>query len=773
MAAHVNQFGEPDSGNINSAYNLPTGGPFSTENQFTDTSTRQADPLDRSRMEARKYCVYNIAKESTLSAGVTVIDTTLEPLKVLRVMIEGLAKNTDTGLWLTPLNEIPKVPRLAPFDLVYLDKDRRVIRGAELLPGIEFPAFEHSADSALVLPFKTMSSSRTGPGDQLAIEEEESSADTDVEGEVVTPAESEPASPVKASHFDLPANSGTRPVAAIAEPPALKPPRIEKSAAAFLLEKSEALSPAEAPTQAEARTGRPAAMAKTPRVLGPKQKPTVLPKSGEATRGEQKNSEQEAGETEIGSATEVEDAAERAAQQALEKAARKTAAEKPSDVFFEKPRVKPETKEGNRPSPKQVPIAKPTLIPDPIPDETVAPILDETVKGPASTAAETATPPEVQIPAGGKAQSRPPVVVGRHIEATEKQEEEEEQKVPVVTRVLRWLYPELAPPQNSRRAIRRTAPELMAYHWVDGQPHPLEIGDISSSGVYVKTEDRWQPGERISLILQRKGPLEDSPERQFLVDAGAVRWGHDGVGLAFILPPGMDVHIWEGPLKRRDDEKEPEYILREFRMSRALAFVRRICPQAVEEIDLLFHRELSNYRLSSAVEIALKAEMMLVNEPDADQLSASSEMVVRILELGSWAEGDLLHQMWAGMLATCCTIDGNDSSNALFIDLLTPLTLTHARILQAACTKATRVASPRGEVTSYPLYFTADEIMKIAGTNDISKIHRAVALMGDFGIFEKSAKSSFISATEKSKTTPTALGLQLYARCSGHRDVKG
>ena len=52
-------------------------------------------------MDTRKYCVYNQARESFLSTGVTVIDTTHEPLKLLRVMVEGLARNAGTGLWLT------------------------------------------------------------------------------------------------------------------------------------------------------------------------------------------------------------------------------------------------------------------------------------------------------------------------------------------------------------------------------------------------------------------------------------------------------------------------------------------------------------------------------------------------------------------------------------------------------------------------------------------------------------------------------------------------
>src|SRR5579862_4135904 len=702
-------------------------------------------------MEARKYCVYNRAKESTLSAGVTVIDTTLEPLKVLKVMIEGLAKNTETGLWLTPLNEIPRVPRLAPFDLVYLDKDQKVIQGAELLPGIEFPAFEHSAESALVLPFKTMSSSRTRPGDQQAIEAAAESA-SEVAGVETTPG-------VEAAALAEPELSG-RPAGQPQEP---KPAtgKIDKSMAASLLEKSEAFRAAEPAIERDIRSTRPGVIPKGPRVLGPKQKPAPVQKEPDQP---------------VESAALVDDATDDAAQQALDKAAQKTAAERPLKVFYQKQGVETEEQEMGKapPLPESKPAArlverdKSAVLPVPARKRPEVTEPAESAPEPALHPVETepkATPPLNAPP-------RPIVVVGKHIEPKDKPEEEEDQRVPVMTRVLRWLYPDLAPPHNSRRAIRRSAPDLMAYHWVDGQLLPLEVGNISSSGVYLKTEERWQPGERISLILQRKGPPEESAERQFLIDAGAVRWGHDGVGLAFILPPGMDVHIWEGPLKRRDDEKEPEYILREFRMARAVAFVRRICPAAVEEVDLLLHRELSNYRLSSAVEIALRAEAILMNEPDAAQLSAPSEMVVRILELGSWAEGDLLHQMWAGMLATCCTADGQDASNALFIDLLTPLTTVHARILQAACTKATKVTSARGEITSYPLYFTADEMMKISGTNDLSKIQRAVALMGDFGIFEKSAKSSFIQATEKSKTTPTTLGLQLFARCSGHREIQ-
>jgi hypothetical protein len=57
----------------------------------------------------------------------------------------------------------------------------------------------------------------------------------------------------------------------------------------------------------------------------------------------------------------------------------------------------------------------------------------------------------------------------------------------------------------------------------------------------------------------------------------------------------------------------------------------------------------------------------------------------------------------------------------------------------------------------------------MAGTNDFTKIHRAIAILSDLGLLEKSAQSSFVSYTEKVKTTPTQLGLEMVARCSGLR----
>ncbi len=132
-------------------------------------------------MGTQQYSVKNNRRNSAVCARVRVIDATLEPLTILKVLVEGLAANEQSGLWLTNLSTgIPMVPRISPFDLLYLDKSHRVLQSVELIPAKSFPVFRKPAVSALVLPFRSTASSRTRPGDLLAlieIEEPENEID--------------------------------------------------------------------------------------------------------------------------------------------------------------------------------------------------------------------------------------------------------------------------------------------------------------------------------------------------------------------------------------------------------------------------------------------------------------------------------------------------------------------------------------------------------------------------------------------------------------------
>jgi len=99
----------------------------------------------------------------------------------------------------------------------------------------------------------------------------------------------------------------------------------------------------------------------------------------------------------------------------------------------------------------------------------------------------------------------------------------------------RWWSP------DPRKAPRIEVPGLAAYYWDGAAPAAHGIRDISSSGLYVVTEERWYPGTLVLMTLQRSDGGEEAEERSIAVQSRAVRWGADGVGLQFILPDEKDL----------------------------------------------------------------------------------------------------------------------------------------------------------------------------------------------------------------------------------------
>ena len=98
----------------------------------------------------------------------------------------------------------------------------------------------------------------------------------------------------------------------------------------------------------------------------------------------------------------------------------------------------------------------------------------------------------------------------------------------------RWWSP------DPRKAPRTPEPGLAAYYWNGSVPVAHGVRDVSSSGIYVMTEERWYPGTLVLVTLQRTGCGEEVAERTIAVQSRAVRWGPDGVGLQFILPDEKD-----------------------------------------------------------------------------------------------------------------------------------------------------------------------------------------------------------------------------------------
>ena len=89
---------------------------------------------------------------------------------------------------------------------------------------------------------------------------------------------------------------------------------------------------------------------------------------------------------------------------------------------------------------------------------------------------------------------------------------------------------------NQRRPQRYIAPQVVAYFWDGGTPTAHCIRDISLSGLYLLTTQRWYPGTLVTMTLQRTEKDEAGVRQSITVQARVMRSGEDGVGLRFVVP---------------------------------------------------------------------------------------------------------------------------------------------------------------------------------------------------------------------------------------------
>ena len=102
-------------------------------------------------------------------------------------------------------------------------------------------------------------------------------------------------------------------------------------------------------------------------------------------------------------------------------------------------------------------------------------------------------------------------------------------------RLFSWLKNWISRPSDRRRAIRYSAQRFTAFYWDGAAPLGHETRDISDTGIYLCTTDRWYPGTVITLTLKVRVEDDDvSSELAISVHSKVVRYGDDGVGMQFV-----------------------------------------------------------------------------------------------------------------------------------------------------------------------------------------------------------------------------------------------
>lgn len=120
--------------------------------------------------------------------------------------------------------------------------------------------------------------------------------------------------------------------------------------------------------------------------------------------------------------------------------------------------------------------------------------------------------------------------------------------------LLNWLRCLLFPdPPEPRKAQRESLSWLIAYFFTGGSPVAHLVRDVSLTGLYVFTEERWYLGTVVRITLtDRRQPTAD---RSLTLNASVVRLGTDGVGLQFLLQDSKSMD--SGQLPTLGDSLEP------------------------------------------------------------------------------------------------------------------------------------------------------------------------------------------------------------------------
>jgi len=532
-------------------------------------------------MDQRTFCAYNETSKCFLSTRVVALDSAVEPLKTLKVLMEGPGADAGSGLWLIRFRGVPVARAFSPFDLIYLDKDLRVVHGVELTAESRFEPFKGQPASALILPSKTIVASKTRAGNQINMREvvdavSDSAPLSQPSSPHSGPAQAAPHPqefPTTAgrapSHNDAPASMQSAAPAAqnAAMPDRAAHPEPSIPSAGHLPSGQQSRLVVERPPIANIPTRVvPAASAKSlhsPPEVGPSIRSADAASSGRLLKTMHTHPESPA----------VAEPAQPSDAKAIVQR-RHPASEAPVQtphgtiIPFPAPRVpiSPAEPAKQEPTKQNVPLTAPLPLsaqktPSP-PSPEVAP---ETPAQPYGKELRAQTP-EKDAAFVLASQTRkkipwdvwllylffpefdPNHAAELRLPCADSLNEAKAKALAPSAKLkfLSWLYPELHleniedTRHEDRTAPRVSNPGLVGYFFTGGHSRPHEVKNISVSGFYMYTDERWLPGTIIRVTLQIVGSRGDRRADTVTVHSRVVRWGLDGGGFEFVLPGFVD-----------------------------------------------------------------------------------------------------------------------------------------------------------------------------------------------------------------------------------------
>ena len=198
-------------------------------------------------------------------------------------------------------------------------------------------------------------------------------------------------------------------------------------------------------------------------------------------------------------------------------------------------------------------------------------------------------------------------------------------------------------------------------------------------------------------------------------------------------------------------------------------FLILTCKPALGEIGLMVQDKVRNWRLNNAIKMLEKAKGKLDFQNDNFELKSHPRIGLSIIENSSLIDNDFVLELWAGLFASSCTIDGQDDENLIFVDILKSLTTAQAKLIQYAVENSRKVVYPNGLVTTDGvLKVHVEELKRITGIDNIHRIDRELDSLNYMGLLPTLSSGFDPSGPDLiADICPTYLALSLYIRCQG------
>jgi hypothetical protein len=194
-------------------------------------------------------------------------------------------------------------------------------------------------------------------------------------------------------------------------------------------------------------------------------------------------------------------------------------------------------------------------------------------------------------------------------------------------------------------------------------------------------------------------------------------------------------------------------------------FLSKVCKPAATEFGQFLKDKVHCWRSANMVATMKNSESKMATAAVPEGHHAHPRIVHQIVEESSWTDDATVQDLWAGLLVSSCTEDGEDDSNLIFVNLLGELTKMQARIVKYTCETARRHISPNGLVMADGVRLTSDELKEIARENDIHRLDRELDHLRSLDLID----GGFHPQVPGLVLRPTVLCLTMYVRCQGSR----